>query len=221
MVALLAMRNGAKPDTREIVDRALAKLQEATAGAGAVPIDPGVEPEPTNLARLRADLERAVRDGRRVQLTYWVPARDEETERVVDPRGVVTSRGSAYLAAWCHSAEDDRLFRLDRIVAAVVLDEPVAHADPPDLSDDLFGLGDEAVRVTLRLAPEAVWVVEYYQVEETRPLPDGSLEVDLMVADRRWLERLVLRLAPHATVVRPEDWGDTVADRARAVLGLY
>jgi len=221
MVALLAMRNGAKPDTREIVDRALAKLQEATAGSGAVPIDPGVEPEPTNLVRLRADLERAVRLGRRVRLTYWVPARDEETERVVDPRGVVTSRGSAYLAAWCHSAEDDRLFRLDRIVAAVVLDEPVAHVDPPDLSDDLFGLGDEAVRVTLRLAPEAVWVVEYYQVEETRSLPDGSLEVDLMVADRRWLERLVLRLAPHATVVRPEDWGDTVADRARAVLGLY
>ena len=52
--------------------------------------------------------------------------------------------------------------------------------------------------MTLRLAPAARWVVEYYQVEETRPQPDGSLEVDLLVADRRWLERLVLRLAPHA-----------------------
>jgi len=221
MVALMALRNGAKPDTREIVDRALAKLQAATAGAGAVPIDPGSEPEPTNLVQLRADLEGAVRDGRQVQLTYWVPARDEETERVVDPRGVVTSRGSAYLAAWCHSAEDDRLFRLDRIHAAVVLDEPATHADPPDLSDDLFGFDDHAVRVTLRLAAEAVWVVEYYQVEETRPLPDGSLEVDLMVADRRWLERLVLRLAPHATVIRPGEWGDTITDRAQAVLTLY
>lgn len=221
MVALLALRNGAGPDTREIVDRVLAKLQGATADAGAVPIDPGTEPEPTDLARLRVDLERAVRDGRQVRLTYWVPARDEETVRVVDPRGVVTSRGSAYLAAWCHSAEDDRLFRLDRIHGAVVLDDRATHADPPDLSDDLFGFADEAVRVTLRLDPEAMWVVEYYQVEEIRPQPDGSLEVDLRVADRRWLERLVLRLAPHATVLSPADWGAAVTHRAQAVLTLY
>ncbi|MGZ5401278.1 MAG: helix-turn-helix transcriptional regulator [Nocardioides sp.] len=220
MVALMALRNGTKAETREIVDRVLAKLQAAT-DAGAVPIDPGVEPEPTDLARLRTDLERAVHDGRQVRLTYWVPARDEETERVVDPRGVVTSRGSAYLAAWCHSAEDDRLFRLDRIHAAVVLDTPTTHADPPDLSDDLFGFDDHAVRVTLSLAPEAVWVVEYYQVEETRPHPDGSLEVDLMVADRRWLERLVLRLAPHARVVRPEEWSDSLAERAATAVRLY
>ena len=86
MVALLALRGGAQPETREIVDRALAKLQAATADAGVVPIDPGIEPEPTDLTRLRDDLEHAVRDGRQVRLTYWVPARDEETERVVDPR---------------------------------------------------------------------------------------------------------------------------------------
>ncbi len=223
MVALLALRNGAQPETREIVDRALGKLQAATADAGAVPIDPGVEPEPTDLNRLRSDLEQAVRDGRQVRLTYWVPARDEETVRVVDPRGVVTSRGSAYLAAWCHSAEDDRLFRLDRIHGALVLDRPVTHAEPPptDLSGDLFGFDEQAERVTLRLAPSASWVVEYYQVEETRTLPDGGLEVDLLVADRRWLERLVLRLAPQATVVRPADWADAVTARADEAIRLY
>ncbi len=36
-----------------------------------------------------------------------------------------------------------------------------------------------------------------------RPLPDGWLEVDLEVADPRWLIRLLLRLAPHADVVAP------------------
>jgi proteasome accessory factor C len=223
MVALLALRNGAGPETREIVDRALAKLQAATAGAGAVPIDPGVDPEPEDLARLRADLERAVRERRQVRLTYWVPARDEETERVVDPRGVVSSHGAAYLAAWCHSAEDDRLFRLDRIHAATVLDDEVTHAEPldRDLSDGLFGFGEEARTVTLRLAPSATWVVEYYQVQDTRPQPDGSLEADLLVADRRWLERLLLRLAPDATVVSPPAWGEGVTARAQAALGLY
>jgi proteasome accessory factor C len=220
MVALMALRNGAHEETREIVDRVLAKLQQATSGA--VPIDPGVEPREGYLARLHSDLERAVRDGRQVRLTYWGPARDEETERVVDPRGVVTSGGASYLAAWCHSAEDDRMFRLDRIHAATVLDQPVSHsADAPDLNEVLFGFDEQGERVTLRLAPEAGWVVEYYQVDEVRRQPDGALEVDLMVADRRWLERLVLRLAPHAEVLRPEAWADKVRTTAQEALSLY
>jgi proteasome accessory factor C len=221
MVALLALRNGAGEETREIVDRVLAKLQAATTG-DTVPIDPGTDPEPAGLASLRADLERAVRDGRRVRLTYWVPSRDEETVRVVDPRGVVTAQGAAYLAAWCHSAEDDRLFRLDRIHAATVLDEPAAHREPPPgLDEDLFGFGDHAQRVTLRLERPALWVTEYYQVLETRPLADGAVEADLLVADSRWLERLVMRLAPHACVVSPAAWADAVTARAQAALSNY
>jgi proteasome accessory factor C len=221
MVALLALRNGAGEETRDIVDRVLAKLQAATTG-DTVPIDPGTDPEPAGLAPLRADLERAVRDGRRVRLTYWVPARDEETVRVVDPRGVVTAQGAAYLAAWCHSAEDDRLFRLDRIHAATVLDVPATHREPPSgLDEDLFGFGDHAQRVTLRLERPALWVTEYYQVLETRPLDGGAVEADLLVADRRWMERLVMRLAPHAVVVSPSEWADAVTARARAALSNY
>ena len=109
--------------------------------------------------------------GRQVRLTYYVPARDEESERVVDPRGVVTSGGVAYLDAWCHSAEAPRLFRLDRIHEAEVLDSAVetAPAPPRDLSDGLFQRSEETTLVTLRLQPQARWVVEYYPVEATRP----------------------------------------------------
>ena len=59
---------------------------------------------------------------------------------MVDPRGVVTAHGFAYLDAWCHSAEAPRLFRLDRIQAATVLDTPVqTPAEPPrDLADGIF-----------------------------------------------------------------------------------
>ena len=106
-----------------------------------------------------------------MRLTYYVPARDEESERVVDPRGVVTSGGVAYLDAWCHSAEAPRLFRLDRIHEAAVLDSPVETApEPPrDLSDGLFQRSQETTLVTLLLQPQARWVVEYYQVEQVRP----------------------------------------------------
>lgn len=221
MVALLALRGSASDETREIVDRALIKLQDATRGTPGL-IDPGTDRD-QRATRLRVDLERAIRDGRQVELTYWVPSRDEETHRVVDPRRLATVQCATYLDAWCHSAEADRFFRLDRIVSASVLDAPVTSPaeSARDLGDGLFVAADEAVRVTLRLAPPARWVVEYYQVEDTRPLPDGSLEVDLLVADERWLRRLLLRLAPHAWVVAPAAYAETFAAAAREALSLY
>ena len=222
IVALRALRGGAAgPDTREVVDRTLAKLEAAAAG-GAALVEPG-EDEVAELGRLRASLERAVTGRRQVLLTYYVPARDEESERVVDPRGVVTSGGVAYLDAWCHSAEAPRLFRLDRIHEATVLDSEVvtAPAPPRDLSDGLFQRSEETTVVTLRLQPQARWVVEYYPVEATRPVADGTVEIDLRVADERWLQRLLMRLAPYAHVVAPPGLDADFRDLAQRTLSLY
>jgi proteasome accessory factor C len=224
IVALRALRNGARDETREVLDRALAKLEAAAAqGSAATQIDPGDEPVATDVSRLRRSLEDAATRGRQVRLTYFVPSRDEESERTVDPRGVVTAHGFTYLDAWCHTAEAPRLFRLDRIHRAEVLDSPVetpAEA-PRDLGDGIFARSSNTTPVTLRLAPPARWVVEYYPVENVRPLPDGGLEVDLLVADERWLMRLLLRLAPHASVVSPPAFAHTFTAAAQEALGLY
>jgi proteasome accessory factor C len=218
IVALRAMRAGAGGETREVVDRALAKL-EAAAAEGAPLVDPG-EDAPRTLA-LRASLEDAVRRRRQVRLTYYVPARDEESERVVDPHAVVSHHGADYLDAWCHSAQAPRLFRLDRVHEATVLDSEVTtEPTTRDLSGGILD-GDEATLVTLRLRPEARWMEEYYAVEEVRPQPDGGAEVDLLVGDERWLRRLVLRLTPYATVVSPAHFGDGAAEAIRRALALY
>jgi proteasome accessory factor C len=225
IVALRAMRGTAGADTREVVDRTLAKLEAAAAAStpGGTPlVEPG-DDDDAGATRLRASLEDAVARGRQVRLTYYVPARDEESERVVDPRGVVTSAGVAYLDAWCHSAEAPRLFRLDRIHEAVVLDSAVETApEPPrDLSDGLFQRSQETTLVTLSLQPQARWVVEYYQVEQVRPGPDGTVEVDLLVADERWLRRLLMRLAPYARVLSPPELDTDFRATAQRTLSLY
>jgi proteasome accessory factor C len=219
IVALRALRAGSAKDTRDVVDRALAKLESAAAGSTPL-VDPG-DDVPGTIA-LRAQLEDAVRGRRQVRLTYYVPARDEESERVVDPHGVVSHHGVAYLDAYCHSADAPRLFRLDRIHEATVLDSEITTEprEPRDLSDGVFG-GDEATRVTLRLRPEARWVEEYYTVEQVRPRPDGGSEVDLLVGDERWLQRLLLRLTPYAEVVSPAHYGDGAAESIGRALALY
>ncbi len=225
IVALRALRAGSAPDTAEIVDRALAKLETAAAAgpaAGVVDAAPDEGPG-TETAALAARLEDAVRRGVQVELDYYVPARDELSHRVVDPRGVVRHDGFAYLDAFCHSAEAPRLFRLDRVASASVLttavvSEPTA---PRDLSDGLFDRSDDTTLVTLRLGAQARWVTEYYPVEAVRPLTDGAVEVDLLVADRRWLIRLLLRLAPHAAVAAPTSYDVDLTAAAQEALDLY
>ena len=63
IVALRAMRNGAADDTREVVDRTLAKLEAAAAGRFDPRLDPGAEPErrpgARSTARARAGRRRA------------------------------------------------------------------------------------------------------------------------------------------------------------------
>jgi proteasome accessory factor C len=232
IVALRALRGGAVSEAAaEVVDRVLAKLEQAAAVAGgpdgAGPVDLAVEvpaePEERAAAARKALLQQALTSGRQLRISYFVPSRDEESERVVDPRGLVTHAGSDYLDAYCHSAEAPRLFRLDRIHEATVLDTPIATepTGPRDLAAGLFAPGEDLTVATLRLGPAARWVTEYYPALDVRPGEDGTLEVDLQVADPRWLTRLVLRLAPDATVVAPREIAADVARAARQALGHY
>jgi len=231
IVALRALRNGAKDDTREVVDRALGKLEAAAAqgsatgsteGAG-VQIDPGDNAADTDLALLASQLQGAADRGRQVRLSYYVPSRDEQSERVVDPRGVVSADGHLYLDAWCHSAEAPRLFRLDRVERAEVLDDPIETSPegPRDLGDGIFSQSTDVTAVTILLEPEARWMTSYYSVEEIREIGQDRVEVVLLVADERWLTRLMLRLAPHASVLSPPAYAETFLAAAQRALSLY
>ncbi|GAB7006737.1 WYL domain-containing protein [Nocardioides sp. AN3] len=223
IVALRALRSGATSnETREVVDRALAKLEQAAAAGSAAPlVDPGDDLD-VALLSLRAQLDEAVEHGRQVRLVYYVPSRDEESTRIVDPRGLVEDAGATYLDAWCHAAEAPRWFRLDRIRTADVLESPVATSQAPrELPPGIFTQEEDVARVTLDVSPAAYWITEYYSVDAVRPGHDGHYEVDLLVAEQRWLTRLLLRLAPHARVVAPTAYADAFLTRARQARTLY
>ncbi|MBO9521045.1 MAG: WYL domain-containing protein [Nocardioidaceae bacterium] len=222
IVALRALLDASPEASREVVERTLAKLEAATE-AGSTPL---VEVQLTEsrpaVRAARAQLDRALEGDRQVRLEYYVPTRDETTERVVDPIAVLRRDGRTYLDAWCHLADDRRLFRVDRITAAEVLDSPRETGDlePRDLSEGLFEAGPDDVEVRLRLAPWMRWFAEYYPVLETTETGDGGLEVRLAVADERWLLRLALRFGDGLRVVTPEGLAARVGDVARDALRL-
>ncbi|MGL4745538.1 MAG: WYL domain-containing protein, partial [Dermatophilaceae bacterium] len=159
---------------------------------------------------------------------YLVPARDEATERDVDPMRVVGIDGRWYLEGWCHRAADTRLFRMDRVERLDVLDDvdgtPPSQARVRDLAEGTFRPAPDDLVVTLRLWPGATWVADYYPVESAQSVgPDdgGGLVVRLRTADTSWLRRLVWRLGGAATVLDPPDVVAEIREGAAAALAAY
>ena len=153
-----------------------------------------------------------------------MPARDEATERDVDPMRVVNIDAHWYLEGWCHVAEGVRLFRLDRIESIEVLDEdgtPPADARPRDLDAGVFTPSPTDLLVRLRLEPGAAWVSDYYPTERVEWLEGGSSLVSLRTADTAWLRRLLWRLGSQATVLEPASLAAEVRAGAQGALRAY
>ncbi|KRE62821.1 WYL domain-containing protein [Nostocoides sp. Soil756] len=227
IVGLRALREVPGLDERDAVDRALAKLESAAGDAAAPAHRVRAEVAGGGSPELLARARRAIADRRRVYLRYVVPARDEATERDVDPMRVVGIDGQWYLEGWCHRAEDTRLFRMDRVEELTVLDvdgTPPPEATERDLADGTFRPAPDDVTVTLRLLPGATWVADYYAVDTVRDVPadeGGGLVVTLRTADTAWLRRLLWRLGGRGVVLEPADIAAEVREGAERALAAY
>lgn len=209
---------------REAIDRALAKLIEAAGEAGDASSRVRISADAAGSARWLAAIRQAIAEHQRLRLHYLVAARDESTERDVDPMRVLLMDDHWYLEGWCHRAEDVRMFRLDRIESLEVLDvdgTPPAQAQPRELGDSVFSPAPDALSVTLDLRPEAGWVVDYYPVESIARKPDGSTVATLRTTDLHWVRQLVWRLGGAARVLEPTELRTSVVDGAEAALELY
>jgi proteasome accessory factor C len=201
---------------------ALAKLEEVVGASGLLQVDVGAV---THLDVLQA----AVDDREQLDLDYFSYSRDEMTTRCVDPERVFHALGAWYLAAYCHRAEDERLFRVDRIRAVRRTGDhfepraaPVGREEDPDEMGALvYHPGPDDERVTLRLAPEVAWVLESLPYEARKTERGGRGRVVVPVSGDAFLERLLLRLGPAAEVVAPPSARERRAAAAARILRRY
>jgi proteasome accessory factor C len=224
LIALRMLADVPGLEDRSALSRLIAKLEAAAGEAGdpsaqvAVQVDRPTGEE--SVARIRDALARR----RRLHLRYYVPGRDEATERDVDPMRLLVVEGRAYLEGWCRRADGVRLFRLDRILGTGVLDVPAevpAEAQPVDVEQGLFRPSDEDVHVVLEVSAGGRWVAEYYPTESVTELGDGRLRIQLRTPDTQWVRRLALRLGEDGRIVAPDDLRAQVREDATAALAGY
>jgi proteasome accessory factor C len=218
-VALRMLAETPGAGTRDAIERALAKIENAAGDQAEAPVTVRLPATDKRLDAVRGAVER----GHALHLTYYTATRDETTERVVDPMRVLMVGGKGYLEAWCRRVEATRMFRVDRIDAFTELDEPSAppaRAQPHAFSEGVFHPSPDLPLVTLRVGRSSRWLTEYYPVEQIRPDGDEWL-VTMRVTDLGWAQRLLIGIGPDVTVVGPAELVERIRDQAAAALDQY
>ena len=224
LVALRMLAEVPGMEERSALSRTIAKLEAAAGEAAAASAQVAVQVDDNAARGVLAQVKDALARRRRIHLSYYVPGRDEATERDVDPMRLLVVEGRTYLEGWCLRAESVRLFRLDRVIAIAVLDTPASvpgDAQQVDVDQGLFRPSADDVHVLLELSPSGRWVAEYYPCERIEEIGEGRLRISLRTPDTRWVRRLALRLGEDGRVIAPPALADQVRADATAALALY
>lgn len=221
LLGLAIIANAVPGNDAAAIERVAGKLR-AAAATSEPSDDPLARVEVVQAAAKPSEYEdvvgQALRDGRALRLGYWSASRDSVMERVVEPVELTWSDGLGYLDAWCRTAQARRTFRMDRIVSATVLAEPVAPADAVASSSTVNPIGPRAVLIVDR---SMTWWVENTPHDAAIDLADGSIAVALPIASQAWATRSVLAMAGAIRVVTPVELAAQVIAEARSALANY
>ncbi|MBX7069050.1 MAG: WYL domain-containing protein [Microthrixaceae bacterium] len=195
--------------------RGLAKLQHVVGIADPATLDIDLGGADSDTLRL---LQDSTERRRSVDIDYYSYGSDETTSRRIDPYRVYATEGNWYVTGWCHVAEDERLFRVDRIRSAAPTD---AEFDVPEVIPPATAYSGSSAdrRIAIEVGPGDRWIAEHYPVDSVEDRPGGRLLAVLAVGGDAWLERLLLRLGPDANVVdlpETEQHGMTFVSREQA-----
>ena len=220
---LMALR--ALAEIPGVVDPAAARSAIAKIDSAAGTADAGsTETSGATESAAAAAVRQAVHDQRALRIEYFSASRDAQSTRVVDPIRAVLVGDQSYLEAWSREAEGVRLFRFDRILDATVLDDPSA---PPEtavggpVNTALFDADPSLPAASLRIAPGAAWMLEYFPMRVVAELPDGHREVAMTYAAEDWLVRQILGFGSDVAVLGPPAVVERVRRSADEALAAY
>ncbi|QDQ97376.1 helix-turn-helix transcriptional regulator [Tomitella fengzijianii] len=211
---------------------AMFKIEQAAreTAAGSAPAQDGAvterpsEPAADTSDPAAADAVRdAVNRGRALRMQYYSATRDARTERVVDPVRIQLVAGNSYLQAWCRLAEGERMFRLDRIDSAEVLEEASDphSAEQVDALADFYDSAAGLPQVHLAVAPDCLWALDYFPMNDLADHTDGGKEVSLRYASEDWLRRFLLSFGGRIRILDRPAMSQLVHARAVDALDAY
>ncbi len=174
-------------------------------------------------------ISSALLSRRRLSISHYRRARDENLEREISPQRLVYYRDNWYLDAWCHLRRGLRTFSVDVISAATVLSRRAREISDKSLDETLgagFGIfsGKKTQTATLRFAPvRARWVSRetWHSAQDGHFELDGAYLLTVPYSDPRELVMDILKYGADVEVLAPADLRKLVSEQLATASALY
>lgn len=150
------------------------------------------------------DVRNAVQSHQQLKILYTSAIAEEPEVRTIEPTEIKVLNGRTYVRAFCTSRDAWRTFRIDRI-NSVMAQSPTTEVRASDPSPDwLTHVGEEGNEVVVVLEGRLRWLFEPLPGAKWALTKDGRHAVKFRVVDPSFLDHLMLKAGPGATVVTPE-----------------
>lgn len=174
------------------------------------------------------DIHKAVLNQLTVELTYDSYSSGVVSKRLVDPYHMMFREGCWYLVSYCHTREQIRIFRIDRIKELTVTEKRFEPPDNFSLQEYMknswqLGKGEPVVvRVHFnppvsRLIRENVW----HHTQEIEELPGDRLILTVRVEGTWEIRKWILGWGSAAVCLEPEELRDEIGRELEEMLVCY
>jgi proteasome accessory factor C len=166
---------------------------------------------------------------RKLWIEYHARSTNEHSERTLSPQRITHYRETWYLDAWDEERNALRIFSIDRIARATVLDTPAFDVPEAELEDHygsaygIFG-GKADKTAILRFTREAArWVSaeKWHPQQESTWLPDGRYELRIPYREPRELVMDIMRQGQNVEVHAPDELREHVRHELQQALAQY
>jgi len=170
-------------------------------------------------------LRWAVRENRRLSMTYHSGSNPHGEQRELDAYALIQRWGWWYVVGFCHLRQGVRTFRVDRIselnLQAQTFPAPVDFDIQAYMAQEWQNIPQ--IKVRMLFAPQFAHLAQYGRgywgtLEEQ---PDGSAVVSFDAPDIHAAASNVLAYGPAVTVLEPPEVRELVREWARAAADLY
>jgi proteasome accessory factor C len=135
-----------------------------------------------------------------VQIEYASGSATHPSERIIEPKRMLTRDDRTYVRAWCTQAEALRTFRIDRIAHAETLS---ASQEVEVAPEDLMRNISDWIDVIVELDREYLAEFDNDTVTSIVELGNGRLRVETKVANLEWFVSVVLAGGGSISIIEP------------------
>jgi predicted DNA-binding transcriptional regulator YafY len=180
-------------------------------------------------------LRKAIAGRETVRIEYVSFSSETESARDVDPYRLFVYGGRWYLDAYCHSNNEERIFRVSRISDASLTGR---QFDAPKSRSDKFGDGTPDTAGE-RIPGKSGWLIEGIDLELVMPaevaswftrnyptcvvceLDNGWFYAGMKASTITWATKVLFGVADRVVVIAPKAVRNELSRAVKSALGLY